>query len=225
MNTDTATAGRPRFHALPVPPAPQSRPATGRHAAHGDKPHFWERGPGALARLPRPIYARGRRIEWRFRWFLNVVEGTSRAVAARSIYAVLRHQRSWERAGVVWSRTYDRAVADAWVNVLPMDKTACGPGAAGCYSWGYAEHPPLVEIGVEYVGDAAAWATILNMELCGHATFKALDMYNPAHQPYAGSLGTWSEALKVSGYPTDTEIAAARQWLRGETPAELLHED
>lgn len=189
--------------------------------ASGPLPHHWEQGPQDVKRV-RPFNERGRRFAHKFYWYLERVEGTSRRQALTAIYEVLHHQRSWERSGVKWVRTYLPWRANVRLRVIPRDTTVCGPGAGGCYSWGTGT--PLAEVGVEYLG-TAAFAEILNMELAGHGTFRMLDMYNEVHQriPYEGVMGTWGDAAKTAYYPSDSEIESAKAWLQGR--AAIVHED
>lgn len=214
---------RRRCHGYPVPEhAPRFVAAAG---ANPNPLHFWTRGPQDVVPV-KPFTLGGQRFQWKFSWFLERVEGVSRRAALRAIYQVLRDPRSWERVGVRWVRTMDRARANIVVRVIPMATTVCGPGAAGCYSSGYeADGKPVAELGVEYLGKPE-FAELVNMELCGHGTFRALDMYNPIHQPYVGGcMGTWSDARPYGYYPSETEIAAVKAWLAGETEARYIHDD
>lgn len=178
-------------------------------------PHHWEQGPQDVQRVPKFWIAK-REYQWKFRWYLDKVEGCSRPTAIAAIYTVLRHPLSWERTGVRWVRTPYRERANILVNVVPQDTTACGPGSAGCYSWG-RYGPPTAAVGVEHIYNPQKFAELVNMELCGHGTFRMLDMYNAVHQqePYEGVMGTWSDAAKTAYFPSDTEIAAAQLWLQG----------
>jgi len=191
-------------------------------------PHHWLQGPQDVTPV-RPFTARDSagtplRFAYRFRWLLERVEGTTRREAVRAIYAVLRHPRSWERAGVRFVRTFAREDAHILVRVIPADRTVCGPGSAGCYSWGYEpDGKPVAEIGVEYLPWSESLAVILGMELCAHGAFRAADMYSPAHQPYEGVLGDWAAAARAGYYPTDAEIADAREWLAGRAP--FIHDE
>jgi len=191
--------------------------------------HFFFGGPQDVTKLVTPRRIRLRtgqyvKCEWEFRWFLDRVEGTSRSKAITKLYDVLLAQDSWTRAGVHWKRVTDRAQAHILVRVGPQDKTVCGVGSAGCYSWGYeADGKPVAEMGVEYIDRSGPWAALVNMELLGHGTFRADDMYFAVHLPYVGVMGTW-EAMAQAGYmPTDQEVLDTQTWLKGETPADRVH--
>lgn len=182
--------------------------------------HFFA-GPGPMD------VRRVSRNRWRFNWYLNVVEGTTRGKAIKAISAVLKHPQSWARTGVSWVRTTDWSKANILVNVIPEDKTECGPGSAGCYSWGDSDLP-RAEVGVEYIDDPEMFALLINMELCGHGTFRMTDMYQgDGHSPnsYIGVMGNDVAARRSGFYPSEAEIASAKAWLRGETPADLIHND
>lgn len=195
-------------------------------SAANERVHHWEPGPQDVPKLSKPVYQRGRKFTHRYRWYLHEVRGTTRSRAAEAMYEVLHHQFSWERTGVLWTRTYDPGLAHIWVSFVPMSETPCGSGAAGCYSWGYHGRPPQADIGVEYMDDKGALAELINMELIGHGTFRMLDMYNAVHQPYAGGcMGTWADAARFGYYPSQQEIDCAVEWLKGETPAAFLHDD
>lgn len=214
--------GYPRGGPGPRPDGAQTRPA----GTPNETPHFWDAGPGAARPLTRPYTYRGVRYTHEVRWYLDRVEEASRWRALTAIWRVLRDPRGWRRAGLRFARTYRRADADILLRVLPQDTTVCGPGAAGCWSWsGVPGEVSIAEVGVEYLGDPVAFATILGMELVGHGAVHALDMYNPRHQPYRGSLGTWEEARAVGGMPTDAEVAAVRAWLAGRADPATIHED
>lgn len=207
------------LHSLPPPPDDLERlPLPSMSPDVNHTPHHWQQGPADVTRLARPFTIRDsagtpRRMTHRFRWYLDRVEGTTRAEALRRIYQVLRHPRSWERSGVAFTRTFDRNAAHIWLRVIPSNTTRCGPGSAGCYSF-YPGQTPLVEVGVEYINNPNVFAVILGMELA-HAAFRVADMYTPQHQPYLGVLGTWSQAKAVGYYPIDDEITASRLWLEG----------
>lgn len=192
-------------------------------AAAGTAPHHWQQGPADVHPV-KPFTNGGRRYAWKFYWCLDKVVGTSRSAALRGIYSVINAPQGWARAGVRWVRTMDPAKADILVRVIPQDTSVCGPGSAGCYSWG-SSGKPVAEIGVESLGNPFELRVVLGMELCGHGTFRMADGYLKVHQPYVGVLGTWDQARAVDGYPTDEEIAGAQQWLKGQTPPELIHED
>jgi hypothetical protein len=190
--------------------------------------HFFK-GPGPMnvRRIaPRRIRLRNGtylRCTWEFRWYLDYVEGCSKYKALTKIYDVLLHPSTWSRSGVHWKRVLDRSQADILVRVLPQDKTVCGPGAAGCYSWGGGK-PPVAEMGVEYIDRPGPFAALTNMELLGHGTFRVDDQYFAVHQPYpTGVMGSWQSMAAAGYYPTHEEIESSKQWLRGETPSELIH--
>lgn len=213
---------------LPLPPDDlEALPVASMSPDVNHTPHHWKQGPLDVARIARPVYMRTtegryRRATHRFTWYLDRVDGTTKANALRAIYAHLRHPRSWERSGVVFTRTFDRDAANIWLRVIPKDTTRCGPGSAGCYSYGY-EAKPVAEVGVEYVDRPDAFAVILGMELAGHGCFRAADMYTPSNQPYVGVLGDWRAAKAVGYYPTDEEINDAKLWLQGRAP--FVHRD
>ncbi len=192
--------------------------------------HFFD-GPGPMNLhpiKPKAITLRDgqrRQVTWEFRWFLDTVEGVSRTKALSRIYDVLLASNGWTRAGVHWKRVTSRAAADILVRVIPQDKTVCGVGSAGCYSWGYEpDGKPVAEVGVEYIERNGPWAALINMELLGHGTFRADDQYFAVHMPYPyGVMGNWS-AMAAAGYmPTAAEVADTVTWLRGETPGDRLH--
>lgn len=191
-------------------------PPTVRLAAGADNqtPHHWIQGPQDVTR--RRLAHNGRKCEWVMYWYLDRVEGTGRRAAAAAINAVIKHPQSWERSGLAFVRTYKRDKAHVLVSVIPADKTACGQGAAGCYSWDGVS-TPAAELGVEYLG-RPEWAELVNMELGGHAAFRMSDMYAGAGHDaasYVGVMGTWGGAAKSSYYPSDAEIADAAGWLIG----------
>lgn len=190
--------------------------------------HFFD-GPGPMnvTRIPRRrIRLRDgtyRTCSWEFRWYLERVEGTTRTKALRRVYDVLLDPRGWTRAGVHWKRVIDPARANIRVSVLPQDLTVCGPGAAGCFSWG-GGRTPLAEMGVEYIDRPGPWASLTNMEMVGHGTFKADDMYFAIHQPHlVGVMGTWAAMARAGYMPTDAEIADTMTWLEGKTPPDRIH--
>lgn len=185
--------------------------------------HFFAAGPGNVEQLRRPISHYGRRCEWRQRYTLGRVEGTTRTKARAAIRAVLADPRSWERSGVAWVEAHRPALGNLRLDIAPAASSACGEGSAGCYAWG-GEGLPVATVGVEYIDSLDEFASILNMELCAHGTFAMADMYDAKHQPYHGSLGTWPESMETRGYPTGGEIQAARDWLAGKTDPALIHE-
>ena len=187
-----------------------------RPAAAGTVLHFWAQGPGALT-----VAADGTA---RFPWYLDRVDGTDRETARRAVTDVLTDPRGWVRAGIVYAEVARVEEALLRVRVIPAATTVCGAGAAGCYSWGWPDGPPIAEMGVEYLRDLVAWRYLVNMEAGGHA-LSAADMYTPAHQtePYTGVMGTWQDAARVEGWPSDQEIEQVRKWLHGH--AEVVHDD
>ena len=213
---------------LPKPPDDlDALPAASLSPNVNHTPHHWRQGPMDVRPAARPFYVRAsdgtyRRMTHRFSWYLDRVEGTTTANALRSVYACLRHPRSWERSGVAFVRTFDREAANIWLRIIPADETRCGPGSAGCYSYGF-EARPVAEVGVEYINRPDAFAVILGMELAAHGCFRMDDMYAQVHQPYVGVLGTWSQAKAVGYYPTDDEINDAKLWLQGRAPS--VHRD
>lgn len=216
------------LHALPPPPDDlDALPLPSMSPDVNHTPHHWQQGPMDVQRAASPFTIRdsdgaSRRMTHRFRWYLDRVEGTTRDVALRAIYAHLRHPRSWERSGVAFVRTFDKSAANIWLRIIPADTTMCGPGSAGCWSSGY-EDKPVAEVGVEYIARPDAFAVILGMELAGHGMARCVDHYNPIHQPYLGVLGTWPQARAVGYYPSDEEIASVKLWLQGR--AEFIHDD
>lgn len=216
----SAVAGLP-----PPPPGIEDRRALAAPGP-GTPPHHWEPGPGAVRRLPRPRRVRLRdgttaEVTHEYRWYLDRVEGCTRRQAVARLYDVLLHPQGWIRSGVYWRRTFDRGDADIWVRVIPQDTTVCGPGSAGCFSWGY-EDRPVAEMGVESIGREGPWRVIVGMEVCGHGTFAMHDGY-ANHGDYAGSLGAWQSAAAFGFLPSQAEIDAARAWLAGTTPAVAIH--
>lgn len=220
---------------LSIPPPPSDevleRYAAGGARASGDSTplHFFAPGPADVRPVRRHrIRLRDgttRAVTWTMPWYLDRVEGTTRATALRRLYDVLLAPQGWTRAGVHWARVTRREDAAVIVRVIPQDTTACGPGSAGCYSWGYEpDGKPVAEIGVEYIDRPGPWAALVQMELCGHGTVRADDQYTRVHQPYrCGVMGDWP-AVACAGYmPTPAEIEASIQWLRGETPADRVH--
>lgn len=197
-----------------------------------DIPHCWAQGPLDVRKTSAKYNVRYRadgtryyrRTNWEFLWYLNEVRGTTRTIARKAINRVLHHPYSWERTGCRWRET-DAAQADIYVNVIPKDETVCGPGSAGCYSWGFRGPKPLAEMGVEYTNDPEGFAELVNMELCGHGTFRMHDMYfGEGHDvnEYNGVMGTWNAARSTGYYPSDAEIAEAKLWLAGK--AQFVHE-
>ena len=214
------TDARPRRIVLPPPPDDiERRRLAAPPAGANGTPHHWMTGPGNC-RPARPFWARDaagrtRRYTWRLPWVLDEVRGISRGTARRALYRVLRDPLGWEGSGVRFVRVSDPANAAVRVRVIPGAESVCGPGAAGCYSWG-GGGTPLVEVGVEYLNRPGPWAVIVGMELCAHAAFAMSDMYDARHQPYVGALGTWEQAAAAGWRPTAAEITDARAWLANE---------
>ena len=162
------------------------------------------------------------RITHRFYWYLDRVEGTTRRKALKRLYDHLLHPQGWAQMGIHWVRTTDRELAQVWVRVLPQDTSVCGPGSAGCYSWGY-DARPVAEVGVEYIDREGPWNVLVGMELCWHGTVRGDDMYLAPHQPYYGSMGTWANAAAVNYLPVPAEIQSGKEWLAGQVPADRIH--
>lgn len=218
-------------HGVPLPPSDdelRSFEEIGVRGAEMVPLHFFE-APSAK-NLPTTITPRRVRLRdgtyqrctREYQWFLDRVEGTTKARALTKIYDVLLHPRSWIRSGVHWKRVMDPAQAQVLVRVIPQDTTVCGPGAAGCYSWG-GGRPPAAEMGVEYIDRPGPFAALTNMELLGHGTFKADDMYFAVHLPYAGVMGTWEAMARAGYYPTDQEVADTVAWMEGRIPGDRIH--
>lgn len=189
--------------------------------------HFFKAGPLDVTPV-RPRYIRlrngqRRRCTWEFRWYLDRVDGVTRSKAITRIYDVLLAPNGWTRAGVHWKRVLRPQDAHILMRVIPKDETVCGPGSAGCYSWGGGK-PPVAEVGVEYIDRPGPFAALVGMELQGHGTFRADDQYFDVHQPYPyGIMGDW-EAMARAGYmPTESEIEDTRSWLQAKTPSERVH--
>ena len=217
-------------HGVPPPPDDatlEEYQHVGTRGAETVPLHFFA-GPGPMGVRPiRRRYVKLRngsyqRCEWEFRWYLDAVRGTGKREALNAIYDVLLAANSWTRAGVHWKRVMQREDADILVRVIPQDETVCGPGAAGCYSWGHP-HAPVAEMGVEYINRPGPFAALTNMELLGHGTFRADDMYFAVHLPYVGVMGNW-EAMARAGYmPTEQEVADSVTWVKGETDPSRIH--
>lgn len=194
----------------------------------GTPPHHWDDGPLDVRPVAPGTTVRLRdgtrqKVTHEFLWYLDAVRGTDRRTAAKRLHDVLLAPGGWTKAGVRWRRVSTRAEADVVVRVVPQDETVCGPGSAGCYSWGY-EDKPVAEVGVEYIGDPGGWSMLVGMELCGHGTFRMHDGYTREHMPYSGSMGTWAEAKAHNWLPSENEIASAKAWLAGQTPAAQRHD-
>lgn len=206
--------GYPREDTAPAARAAQTIQAAGTPGVV----HHWVQGPQDVERINRA----GTR--WRFRWYLERVEGLGRREALRAIYGVLNDPRGWKRTNIQFVRTLDPAKANIRLAVVTRGGTVCGASAVGCYSGGNGGKP-LAEVEAEYLRDPLLARIVLGMEICGHGCLRILDGYTTPHQPYGGVLGTWQEARAVDGYPTAWEIEAAKVWLRGETPAGQIHND
>lgn len=197
-------------------------------APEGTPPHFWARGPLDVTRLPQPRQVRlrdgtRRTVEWEVKWFLDRVSGTDRSTASKRLYDVFLHPDGWTRAGVRWRRTTDRAAAHIVIRVIPQDETVCGPGSAGCYSWGYeADGKAVAEMGVEHIDREGPWRVISGMECCGHGTFRIHDGYIN-HPNYQGVMGDWKSTTLFGYSPSNEEIEGAKVWLAGQAPAALVH--
>ncbi|MDQ3693170.1 MAG: hypothetical protein M3464_06045 [Chloroflexota bacterium] len=217
-------------HGIPHPPRGivLAEPGTG-HVPSEVVIHHWAQGPGGLTRTPRRIHELRDGSEvatrWRMRWFLGDAIGCTRRAALAALYDVIFHPRTGMRSGLHWARTGKLESADLVVSVIPAATTVCGAGAAGCYSWGFADHgKPVVELGVEYLGNDE-FANLVNHEL-GHATYAQHDMYPQrgvtGHDNYVGVMGTWEAAARSGYYPPDHEIAWAQAWLDGK--AAFVHD-
>lgn len=215
-------------HGVPLPPDDAMLATYEQGGMRGAEPvplHFFAKGPLDVQPV-RPKYVRLRdrtyqRCTWEFRWYLDRIEGVGYRTALGRLYDVLLAPNGWIQAGVHWKRVWSRDDADILVRVIPQDETVCGPGAAGCYSWGRGT--PVAEMGVEYVDRPGPFAALVGMELQGHGTFRSDDMYWAIHLPYTGVMGSWS-AMAAAGYmPTDQEIADSVTWLNGQTPADRVH--
>lgn len=205
-------------------------PPVGFHLGPMNRLHHWQAGPGRIAvPLAKPYRRGGVKITHRVRWYLDRVEGTTKATALTAIYLVLNDPRGWWRSGVAFSRTFDRAAATVELSVIPMANTLCGAGAAGCFCDGCRTKPdgsPLAaaECAAEYVTDPYLFAAVLNMEIGLHAAFSGLDMYVQAEQPYQhGVAGNWSDNAINGGFPTDEEVVWAREWLDGKVAPQFIH--
>ena len=216
-------------HALPPPPPNlPRRMLTAAAVPTGDPPHFWRGDPVTWHRLPKPKRVRARNgktlpARYEVRWYLDRVAGTTRPTAVKRLYDVLLNPDGWLRAGVHWRRVARRADADLLVRVIPADQTVCGPGSAGCFSFGFEpDGKPCAENGVEYLDNDPVWQVVVGMEVCAHP-LSAEDMYDARHQPYLGVLGTWQAAARVGYVPTREEVACVRQFLDGTIDPRLVH--
>jgi hypothetical protein len=72
--------------------------------------------------------------------------------------------------------------------------------------------------------NTAGFNYVLGMEAVGHGTLRMWDMYIQEHEPYIGSLGSWTSAMLNDGWPTDAEVADGLIWLDGKTPEALIHD-
>lgn len=219
-------------HGVPSPPSDEVLAGYAAGGVRGSEPiplHFFAKGPMDVRKVPRKRVRRFGSATWHvcdyeFRWFLDIVKGVSRAKALTRIYDVVLADNGWIQAGVHWKRVMDRAQADIIIRVLPEDETVCGPGAAGCYSWGYEpDRKPVAEMGVEYIERPGPWAALTNMELCGHGTFRGDDMYFAVHLPYVGVMGNWEAMARANYQPTGQEITDTVTWLQGQTPPDRIH--
>lgn len=219
------------LNGLPPPPdfVGRQRLSPNALAGEGDPPHFWRGGPQTWRLLVKPKWVKTRggnsvKVTHEVRWYLDRVKGVTTAKALSRIYDVLLHPSGWIRAGVHWRRVARREQADLILRVIPSAETVCGAGASGCFSWGYeADRKPVAEMGSEYIDNDPAWQVITGMEVCGHGTFAAEDMYDARHQPYLGVLGTWRSAASVGYQPTLSEIKHARQFIAGTIDQTLVH--
>lgn len=79
----------------------------------------------------------------------------------------------------------------------------------------------------EKAGLTPETARLVNMELCGHGTFRMFDMYAGSphdSSKYHGIMGDSHDAIHAShDWPTDREIEWAVRWLKGETPSHYVH--
>ncbi len=230
--------GIPERSAHGVPPPPSDEELERYHekgralramGAETVPPHHFFQGPRDVAKVATPYLLTLRdgskqRITHRFRWYLADVRGTTRRKALRRLYDHLLHPRGWAQMGVHWVRTTDRARANIIVRVIPQNETVCGPGSAGCFSWGYEpDGKPAAEVGVEYIDREGPWHVLVGMELCGHGTVRMDDGYLSPHQPYYGSMGTWKQAAAVGYLPVPAEIQSGKDWLNGAVPADRVH--
>jgi len=199
--------------------------ATQRHPVADSVVHHWQQGPADVKKV-KPYKHHGFRVTHEFRFYVDRVEGVGRKFFLRRLYQVFHDQRSWCRSGVRWIRTMDPAKAQILLRVVPDGHTVCGPGAAGCYSWGGGK-PPAAEIEAQYVSDDGMFPRLVWMELAGHGTFRMFDHYaGSGHDAsaYHGVMGNGQDPLHAShSWPTDREIEWSKRWLKGETPPEYVH--
>lgn len=194
-------------------------------AGDPQKPHHFEGPPGfikqRLAYRKGHHYLPGVPMSWEVYWELGIVEG-KRTIARDMVFATARNPLSWERTGVALYAVNKASYTSRTVKHFPdfrinvVKETACGSGAAGCYSWGDGEIGQI-DIALEYLDQPEMFSAILNQEL-GHAMFRMSDMYmGDGHQPnlYTGVMGTWDGMKRSNFYPSDEEIADARAWLLG----------
>ncbi len=227
-------------HGVPPPPSDEEleRYQDEDHARRGMgagrpsttvPPHHFFQGPKDVIKVSSPYLLTMRdgskqKITHKFRWFLADVRGTTRAKALRRLYDHLKHPKGWSQSGIHFVRVYHRENAQIIVRVIPKDETVCGPGSAGCYSYGYeSDGKPAAEVGVEYIDREGPWNVLVGMELCGHGAVRMDDGYLSPHQPYYGSMGTWKQAAAVGYLPVPAEIQSAKDWLNGAVPAERIH--
>lgn len=225
---NTAERGQ---HSIPPPPDHFPHRSPGQVSAEQPPLHFWAAKPvwqNNVERLPQPIYRKqadgtSRRYDWRVRWYLDRCEGADRAAATKAIRAVFRHPRSWERTGVRYVQTLDRAKANVVLRVVPDGQTVCGANAAGCMSWSSGE-TIVADVEAQYITRPDAWAAIWNMEVGGHSTFTAHDEYINHPGYTCGVQGDWNAAACAGFYPTDAEIDQCVVWLAGNAPPEVVHD-
>lgn len=227
MTTNHHVGERVAHPGLPWPPPPLPRGfATGQPG--GDVPHFWHGAPQTAYPIPprrvRMRNAKTQRCTHEVRWYLDRVEGVSAQKALRRLYDVLLDPDGWIQAGIHFRRVFSRDEATILVRVIPQNTSVCGPGSAGCFSYGYEpDGKPVAENGVEAIDQDGPWHVIVGMELCGHGAVSMEDMYTPDHQPYVGSMGTWAACAQVGYHPTRAEIEATRQKLAGTLDPALVH--
>lgn len=187
--------------------------------------HFFYPGPMDVKKV-RPYTHKGWKITHEFRYFVERVEGVSRGEFIRKVYEVLFDPHGWMWSGVRWIRTNDPAKAQIILRCVPDGQTVCGSGAAGCYSWGGGKKP-AAEVEAQYVRDDFMMRRLVNMELCGHGTFRMMDHYTGSGHDataYHGVMGNNRDAQHADhSVPSDQEIAEAKTWLAGQTPPDRIH--
>jgi hypothetical protein len=192
--------------------------------------HHWQAPPGPAVRASRPYRVRVRDgttrvVQWRMPWYLDRVEGCSRSKAITRLYDVLLDPRGWINAGVHWVRVRNRAQAKILFRVIPAAETVCGPGSAGCFSWGYPDGKTIAENGVEYIDRDNAWQAITGMEAQGHGTFLAHDLYinHPEFNAIPTVMGTWKSMAQAGYRPTEADLYSAKLFLAGKTDPSKVH--